>query len=134
MTEREQSRDERLHLPGQRAPDAPDDYAAFGVANYYGEVLLMLRFRLSDDTWRAFPYYGLTSLHYDPALGIELDFTTTTVRIRGRHLFPLFAQLGDHAVRWVWEADRASTLQTPEANALIDRIEFGAAKTPRREP
>jgi len=109
--------------------DAPDVYSAFGLANYYGEVIGMLRFRFHDDTWRALPYYSIASMSYDRALGIELAFTTTLVRIRGRNLFPLFTYLGDHGVRWVWQADRAAYLQTAEAAPVIERIEFGAAKT-----
>jgi hypothetical protein len=105
--------------------DAPDVYAAYGVATHYAEVISMLRLRLRDDTWRAFPYYGLTGLHYDPALGIELAFVTATVRVRGRNLFPLFNLLGDHAVRWVWEADRANWLLATDGATAIERIEVG---------
>lgn len=115
----------RLLLPMQPEADLPDVYAAYGVATHFGEVIGMLRIRLKDDTWRAFPYYGLTSIAYDPALGIDLVFVTTTVRIKGRNLFPLFSLLSDHAVRWVWEADRANWLNTPEASTVIERIELG---------
>jgi len=108
--------------------DAPDVYAAFGLANYYGEVIGMLRLRFRDDTWRALPYYGIASMSYDAALGIELSFATTLVRLRGRNLFPLFTHLGDHGVRWVWEADRAACLQSAETAPLIERIEIGAAR------
>jgi hypothetical protein len=127
-TDRLHSSEPRLQLPMNPISDAPDDYSAFGVANYFGEVIGMIRFRFSDDTWRAFPYYSLGGMSYDPALGIELNFTTTTVRLRGRHLFPLFTQLGDHGVRWVWEADRAASLQVLETDPVIERIELGAAK------
>lgn len=118
----------RMQLPTGPNSDRPDSYAAFGVANYYGEVIAMLRFRFSDDTWRAFPYYSLGEVSYDPALGVELNFHSTVMRIRGRNLYGLFSQIGDHAVRWCWEADRAASLQTPESEPVIERIEFGAAK------
>jgi len=108
--------------------DAPDVYAAFGLANYYGEVIGMLRFRFHDDTWRAWPYFSLSSLAYDPALGIEFTFPTTRIHLRGRNLFSLFTHLGDHAVRWVWEADRASSMHAAESAAVIERIELGGAK------
>lgn len=121
--------DTRLHLP-QPAADLPGEYAAYGVAAYYGEVISMLRFRFADDTWRAFPYYGLTGLHFDPGLGIELAFVTATVRITGRNLFPLFTLLSDHGVRWVWEADRAAWLLAPEAATVVERIEVGAVSAP----
>ena len=121
----------RLQLPVNPVADAPDSYSAFGLANYYGEVLTMLRLRFHDDTWRALPYYGLASMSYDPALGIELVFSVTTVRLLGRNLFPLFTTIGDQSVRWVWEADRANSLRTPETNTVIDRIEFGAGKNGR---
>src|SRR5262245_55741641 len=117
-----------LRLPGNPISDAPDVYAAFGLANYFGEVIGMLRLRFSDDSWRAFPYYGLGMMSYDPASGIELNFHTTVVRIRGRNLFLLFTHLGDHAVRWCWEADRAACLQTVETDPLIERIELGSPK------
>ncbi len=117
--------DTHLSLPVQPNADLSDVYAAYGVATHFGEVISMLRIRLQDDTWRAFPYYGLTSIAYDPTLGIDLVFVTTTVRIKGRNLFPLFSLLSDHAVRWVWEADRANWLQTPEASTVIERIELG---------
>ena len=124
-TERANLSEGRLQLPGNSLVDSPDSYSAFGLSNYYGEVLTMLRLRFHDDTWRALPYYGLASMSYDPALGIELVFSTTTVRLRGRNLFPLFTMIGDQSVRWVWEADRANSLRTPETNTVIDRIEFG---------
>ncbi len=117
--------DERIRLPANPADDAPDSYSAFGLSNYYGEVLTMLRLRFRDGTWRALPYYGLCSMAYDPALGIELVFSSTAVRLRGRNLFPLFTQIGDQSVRWVWEADRADTLLVPESITVIERIEIG---------
>jgi hypothetical protein len=117
---------ERLQLPMNPVADAPDAYSAFGLSNYYGEVLTMLRLRFHDETWRALPYYGLASMSYDPALGIELVFSSTTVRLRGRNLFLLFTMIGDQSVRWVWEADRANSLQMAESLAVIDRIEIGA--------
>lgn len=120
---------ERLQLPMNTVADAPEAYSAFGLSNYYGEVLTMLRLRFHDDTWRALPYYGLASMSYDPALGIELVFSSTTVRLQGRNLFPLFTMIGDQSVRWVWEADRANSLQTPESMAVVDRIEIGAGNT-----
>ena len=122
----------RLQLPVNPVADAPDSYSAFGLSNYYGEVLTMLRLRFHDDTWRALPYYGLASMSYDPALGIELIFSITTVRLRGRNLFPLFTMIGDQSVRWVWEADRVNSLRTPETNTVIDRIEFGVGKNGTR--
>jgi hypothetical protein len=125
-TDRLHSPDSRLELPASPTADTPDVYAAFGLANFYGEVIGMLRFRFSDDTWRAFPYYGLGAMSYDPALGIELNFHATLVRIRGRNLFPLFTLIGDHAVRWCWEADRAAWLHSLEAAPVIERIEVGA--------
>ena len=124
--------EERIQLPANPAEDAPDSYSAFGLSNYYGEVLTMLRLRYHDGTWRALPYYGLYSILYDPALGIELVFSNTTVRLRGRNLVPLFTQIGDQSVRWVWEADRANSLRTLEANTVIDRIEIGAGKNQTR--
>ena len=130
--ERASPSDGRLQLPGNPVADAPDCYSAFGLSNYYGEVLTMLRLRFHDGTWRALPYYGLASMAYDPALGIELVFSVTTVRLRGRNLFPLFTTLGDQSVRWVWEADRANSLRTPETNTVIDRIEFGVGKNSAR--
>jgi len=126
--DRTQSLEDRLHLPGNPVADAPDTYSAFGLTNYYGEVLTMLRLRFQDDSWRALPYYGLLSMSFDPALGIELIFSATTVRLRGRNLFPLFTQIGDQSVRWVWEADRANSLGTLESNTVIDRIEIGSLK------
>jgi hypothetical protein len=110
------------------SPDAPDDYKAFGVANFYGEVISMLRLRFSDDSWRAFPYYGLSGMSYDPALGIELQFHSTIVRLRGRNLFPLFTLLGDHGVRWCWEGSRHVCLQMAESEPLIEAIELRLAK------
>ena len=130
--ERDNLSEGRLQLPEHPVADAADSYSAFGLSNYYGEVLTMLRLRFHDDTWRALPYYGLASMSYDPALGIELVFSITTVHLRGRNLFPLFTMIGDQAVRWVWEADRANSIRTPEANAVIDRIECGAGKNPTR--
>jgi len=127
-TERLHAGEARLHLPMNPIADAPDEYKAFGLANFYGEVIGMLRLRFSDDTWRAFPYYGLGAMSYDPALGIELHFHSTLVRIRGRNLFQLFTLIGDHAVRWCWEADRAACLQTLETDSLVERIELGNAK------
>ena len=127
-TDRLSTSEPRLHLPVNPVADAPDVYAAFGVANYYGEVIGMLRFRFSDDTWRAFPYYGLGTMSYDPALGIELQFHSSLVRLRGRNLFSLFTLIGDHSVRWCWEADRAASLQSLETDPVIERIELGAAK------
>lgn len=118
----------RLTPPVQPTPDAPGSYSAYGLSTYYGEVIGMLRLRFQDDTWRALPYYGLSSMSYEPALGIELSFAATLVRLRGRNLFPLFNLIGDHSVRWVWEADRAAYLQTPEAHSVIERIEYGVAK------
>jgi hypothetical protein len=118
----------RLQLPLNPLSDAPDVYAAFGLANFYGEVIGMLRIRFSDDTWRAFPYYCLGGMSYDPALGIELNFHSTLVRIRGRNLFQLFTLIGDHAVRWCWEADRAASLQSLETDPVIERIELGVTK------
>jgi hypothetical protein len=128
-TERVQTSDVRLHLPVNPIGDAPDVYAAYGVANYYGELIGMLRFRFQDDSWRALPYYCLSSMAYDPTLGIELSFTTALIRLRGRNLFPLFTFIGDHGVRWVWEADRAASLQSLERDTVIERIELGAAKS-----
>lgn len=128
-TDRLQTVESRLQLPLNPIADAPDDYKAFGLANFYGEVIGMLRLRFSDDTWRAFPYYGLAGMSFDPALGIELNFHSTLVRIRGRNLFQLFTLIGDHAVRWCWEADRAACLQTLETDALIEGIELGATKS-----
>lgn len=130
-TDRLRAADARLHLPASPGGDAPAEYAAYGLANYYGEVIGMLRFRFADDTWRAFPYYGLGGMAYDPALGIELWFHASLVRVRGRNLFQLFTLIGDHAVRWCWEADRAASLRVAEAAPVIDRIELGAA--PPRE-
>lgn len=126
--DRSQTADGRLHLPASPVADAPAVYAAYGLANYYGEVIGMLRFRFADDTWRAFPYYALGGLAYDPALGLELSFTSVLVRVRGRNLFPLFTLVGDHAVRWCWEADRAASLQTREADPVIERIELGIGR------
>lgn len=128
-TERTLASEGPLQLPMNPVADAPDSYSAFGLSNYYGEVLTMLRLRFHDDTWRALPYYGLTSMSYDPALGIELVFSSTTVRLRGRNLFPLFTMIGDQSVRWVWEADRANSLQSAESMAVVDRIEIGAGST-----
>jgi hypothetical protein len=127
-TERLHSAESRLQLPINPIADAPDEYKAFGLANFYGEVIGMLRLRSSDDTWRAFPYYSLGEMSFDAALGIELHFHSSIVRIRGRNLFQLFTLIGDHAVRWCWEANRAACLQTLEADPLIERIEFGAQK------
>ena len=129
-TDRLAKADSPLHLPTPPAADAPDVYAAFGVANYYGEVIGMLRLRFADDTWRAFQYYALGGMAYDPALGIELQFQAAHVRLRGRNLFPLFTLIGDHAVRWCWEADRAACLQSPEAAPLVERIELGRTARP----
>ena len=123
--------DDRLQLPVNPVADAPDAYSAFGLSNYYGEVLTMLRLRFHDDTWRALPYYGLAAMSYDPTLGIELVFSSTTVRLHGRNLFPLFTMIGDQSVRWVWEADRANSLQVSESNTVIDRIEFGVGNGSR---
>jgi hypothetical protein len=117
--------DSGLHLPCGAASDAPEVYAAFGLAAHYGEVVAMLRLRSADDTWRAFPYYALAEVGYEPALGVELQFHSAVVCLRGRNLFPLFTQLADHAVRWCWEADRAARLLTPESAPLIERIEVG---------
>ena len=114
-----------LHLPGGAVADAPDAYAAFGLATHFGEVVAMLRLRFADDSWRAFPYFALAELAYEPALGIELQFHTTVVCLRGRNLFPLFSRVADHAVRWCWEADRATCLLTPESTPLIERMEVG---------
>ena len=86
--ERVHPADARLHLPVDPAADAPDAYPAFGLATYYGEVIAMLRFRLADDSWWAYPYYALGEMSYDPALGIELQFHSSVVCIRGRNLFP----------------------------------------------
>ena len=126
--DRPQTADARLQLPTSPVADTPTEYAAYGLANYYGEVIGMLRFRFADDTWRAFPYYGLGGLAYDPALGLELNFPTALVRVRGRNLFQLFTLVGDHAVRWCWEADRAASLQAREADPVIERIEFGVGQ------
>jgi hypothetical protein len=128
-TDRLHPPDSRIQLQASPTTDIPDVYAAFGLANYYGEVIGMLRFRFADDTWRALPYYGLGAMSYDPSLGIELNFHATLVRIRGRNLFPLFTLIGDHAVRWCWEADRAESLQSLEVTPVIERIDFGTAKT-----
>lgn len=117
--------DSGLHLPGGAVADAPDVYAAFGLATHYGEVVAMLRLRFADGTWRAFPYYALAEAAYEPALGVELQFPTAVVCLRGRNLFPLFTRIADHAVRWCWEADRAMCLLTPESAPLIERIEVG---------
>lgn len=117
--------DTGLHLPVQPSADLPSVYAAYGLATHFGEVISMLRLRFADDTWRAFPYYGLTGLHFDPGVGIELAFVTATVRVTGRNLFPLFTLVSDHAVRWVWEADRADWLLAPEAATVVERIELG---------
>lgn len=127
-TEKLHAAEARLHLPMNPIADAPDDYKAFGLANFYGEVIGMLRLRFSDDTWRAFPYYSLSAMSYDPALGIELNFHSTLVRIRGRNLFQLFTLIGDHAVRWCWEANRAASLQSLETDPVIEKIEFGGKK------
>jgi hypothetical protein len=126
-TDRPLAADARLHLPTNPDADAPAEYAAYGLANYYGEVIGMLRLRFADDTWRAYPYYALGGMSYDPALGVELNFHSSLVRLRGRNLFQLFTLIGDHAVRWCWEADRAASLHAPETAPVIERIEFGGA-------
>ncbi len=123
--ERTPPADAGLHPPRHPPADAPEVYAAFGIATYFGEPIPMLKLRFADDTWRAFAYFGLGVITYDPATGIELQFHTATVRLRGRNLFPLFTQLADHAVRWCWEADRAACLLTPEFAPMIERIEVG---------
>lgn len=89
----------------------------------------MLRLRFADDTWRAYPYYTLGGMAYDPVLGIELTFHDSVVNLRGRNLFPLFTLIGDHAVRWCWEAGRSAWLQVPEHEPAIERLEIKAPKT-----
>ena len=39
----------RLQLPMNPIAHAPDEYKAFGLANFYGEVIGMLRLQFSDD-------------------------------------------------------------------------------------
>jgi hypothetical protein len=95
-----------LHLPAQPDADRPTEYAAYGVATHFVEVISMRRLRFADDTWRAFPYHGLTGLHYDPGLGIELAFVTTTIRLTGRNLFPLIPLLSGRGVRSPLDAPR----------------------------
>jgi hypothetical protein len=120
--DRPQPADPRLHLPTNPVADAPTEYAALGLANSHGGVVGVLRFRFADDTWRGFPYYGLGGLAYDPALGIELGFPAALVRVRGRNRFPLFTLVGDHAVRWCWEADRLAIGRLAAGQERIDRV------------
>lgn len=114
--------------PPTATADAPEVYAAYGVAGYYGEVIPLLRLRLADGGWRAFAYYGLGEAAYDPALGIELTFQAAVVCLRGRNLLPLYSLVCDHAVRWVWEADRAADLGSAESDTVVVRIEVGGPK------
>lgn len=111
--------------PPPAAADAPEGYAAYGAAGYYGEVIPLLRLRLADGSWRGFAYFALGEAAYDPALGIELTFQTAVVRLRGRNLLPLYALVCDHAVRWVREADRAADLGAAESDTVVVRIEVG---------
>ncbi len=127
-TERLEAPNNPLRLPVHPHTDCPDDYSAFGMSQYYGEIISMLRFRFQDDTWRCLPYYSLLSLNFDPNLGIELTFPNAHVSIRGRNLFDLFSKIGDHGVRWVWEASRAEYLQADESAPVIESIEFGIPK------
>lgn len=127
-TERIQPTNQSLQVPFKPHADCPEEYCAFGMSQFYGEVISMLRFRFQDDTWRCLPYYSLLSMGYDPNLGIELTFSTAHVYIRGRNLFQLFSLIGDHGVRWVWEASRAEYLQADESAPVIESIEFGIPK------
>lgn len=55
----------------------------------------------------------------------RVAFTDRTTRICGRNLGSLFTAISDRQVRWVWEADHATALTVPDADAVSEAIERG---------
>jgi len=127
-TERIQTSETRLNLPINPIADAPNVYAAFWRIELLRRSHSAIALSFSRRHLAGIPYYCLLSMAYDPTLGIELSFSSANVRLRGRNLFQLFTILGDHGARWVWEADRAASLQTAERDTVIEQIEIGVAK------
>lgn len=103
-------------------------YQPYGIETYYGEVINTLTFRLKDGNRFAKPYHLLHEFEYDPSAGIRLAYADGAIHLEGRNLEPLFTLVCDFRVRWIWEADRPTSLLVPETGTVIDCVRRGAEK------
>lgn len=111
-----------------RLPPHPDGggepYAAFTLEDDARDVLPTLVLRRRDGSRVAKPYHWLSEAEYLPDGGVRLVYPDGTFTVRGRNLLPLFTALSRHAVREIWEADRATALLVPEGDPLVEGIDF----------
>ena len=112
----------RLHLPPTPAV-GEEGYSAYLLGEYFGEAIPSLVFRLKDGSRVAKAYHWLGEVEYLPGLGVRLVFPDGVFTIRGRNLLGLFTAVSQHAVRLVWEADRATAFLVPESDPLVEAVE-----------
>ena len=124
---REKDAGGRLQLPP--TPGAGEEaYSAYLLGEYYGEAIPNLVFRRKDGSRVAKAYHWLSEVEYLPGLGVRLVYPDGVFTVRGRNLLGLFTAVSQHAVRLVWEADRATCFQVPESAPLVEAVE----RTPPR--
>ena len=99
-----------------------EHYQAYGLDDYFGEVLNTVVFHQKDGSQFAKPYYRLDDLDYDPTNGIWLSFTGSIVTVCGRNLFPLFTALCDFKVRWIREAVHPTALLVPDLGTVVEAV------------
>jgi len=124
---REKDAGGRLQLPPMPVV-GEEGYSAYLLGEYYGEAIPNLVFRLKDGSRVAKAYHWLGEVEYLPGFGVRLVFPDGVVTIRGRNLLGMFTAVSQHAVRVVWEADRATSFLVPESEPLVEAIE----RTPPR--
>jgi hypothetical protein len=115
-----------IRLPrSETSGGALAEYSAFGLEEYFGEVLPTLSFRLKDGRQFAKPYHRLDEVSFDPSHGVGLEYPDVAITLRGRNLAPLYVLICAYKVRWVQEAGRALTLLVPESETVVEAITRG---------
>lgn len=91
--------------PDEFGLDPDTGVEPYGVAAEAHSSLRMLDLRGHDGTSFALPYARLSTVAFNPAGGITLEFGAHRVHIRGRNLGPLYNRLLAHQVTFVQEGD-----------------------------
>ncbi|MGH7243423.1 MAG: hypothetical protein ACREJD_08415 [Phycisphaerales bacterium] len=119
-----------LLLPSE-AESPSDDYLSFGWARGTKDRPVMLELRKRTGEILALGYSWLERAHYDPSIGVTLNFVGHKIEIKGRNLneeirpsVRLFEGLTRHRVTWIRECDEPDRMEASEKATVIDSIEW----------
>lgn len=112
-------------------PGGTDDLGAFGWLRGIRDRAVMLELRKKDGDILAVGYGYLDHAEFSPSAGVTLSVAGRKIHVRGRNLntevrpmVRLFEGITRHRVPWIQEADRGWSLESGNADTVVEAISW----------